>query len=209
MVCFLLRKNMLGMIKCKAAPTPMPSTEKLTLSEGTPLDQEDITRYGSIFGALQYLTLTRPDMSFSVSKVCQYLHAPTTVHWTVAKHILRYVKDTLGTGIMFQKSSSCLLSAFSNADWADNLNDRRSTKRFAVLIGPNLVSWSARKHATVSHFSTSEKYNDLANAATQVIWVETLELGVKLKDTPCLWCENLDLSIYKSSLPYPYKTHRD
>lgn len=57
---------------------------------GEPLGDSDATRYRSIFGALQYLTLTRPDISFAVNKVCQYFHKPTTLHWTVAKWILRY-----------------------------------------------------------------------------------------------------------------------
>jgi histone deacetylase 1/2 len=59
----------------------------------------------------------RPDISFSVNKVFQYLHAPSTVQWTAVKRILRYIKGTLKVGLTFQKSSSRLLSAFSDADW--------------------------------------------------------------------------------------------
>ena len=69
-----------GMHKCKAIDTPLSSTEKLSVTEGEPLGTEDATRYRSIVGALQYLTLTRPAISFSVNKVCQFLHAPTSVH---------------------------------------------------------------------------------------------------------------------------------
>jgi histone deacetylase 1/2 len=75
-------------LSCKGAPTPLSSTESLSLMDGEPLGVEDSTRYRSIVGALQYLTLTRPDLSFSVNKVCQYLHAPTTSHWTAVKRIL-------------------------------------------------------------------------------------------------------------------------
>jgi histone deacetylase 1/2 len=77
-----------GMSKCTSSPTPLSSNEKLSLTEGTPLGPDDITQYRSIVGALQYLTLTRPDICFSVNKICQYLHAPTTAHWTVAKRVL-------------------------------------------------------------------------------------------------------------------------
>jgi histone deacetylase 1/2 len=69
-----------GMQGCKAAPTPLSSTEKLSITDGDPLEQEDSTRYISIVGALQYLTLTRLDIAFSVNKICQFLHAPTSVH---------------------------------------------------------------------------------------------------------------------------------
>jgi histone deacetylase 1/2 len=69
-----------GMAKCTSSPTPLSSNEKLMLHDGLPLGPEDCTQYRSVVGALQYLTLTRPDISFSVNKVCQYLHAPTTTY---------------------------------------------------------------------------------------------------------------------------------
>ena len=72
---------------CKPSSTPLSSSKKQFLVEGQPLNQEDGTRYRSLVGALQYLTLTRPDISFAVSKMCQFLHAPTTAHLTVAKRI--------------------------------------------------------------------------------------------------------------------------
>jgi histone deacetylase 1/2 len=128
-----------GLRHCKSAPTPLSSFERLSLTDGTPLGPEDSTQYRSIVGALQYLTLTRLDLSFSVNKVCQYLHAPITEHWTAAKCILRYVKDTVKLGITFSQSSSTFLSAFSDVDWADSLDDRRSTVGFVVFVGPNLV----------------------------------------------------------------------
>jgi histone deacetylase 1/2 len=135
----------LSMNKCKSSPTPLSASAKLSAHEGDALGPEDSTRYRSVVGALQYLTLTRPDISFSVNKVCQYLHAPTTVHWTSVKRILRYIKDTLTIGLTFKKSMSTLISAFSDADWAWCVDDRRSTGGFAIFFGPNLISWSAKK----------------------------------------------------------------
>src|SRR4051812_8577333 len=130
---------------CKSAPTPLSSTEQPSLADGTPLGGDDSSHYRIIVVGLQYLTLTRPDLSFAVNKVCQFLHAPTTEHWTTVKRILRYIQDTLKIGISFSKSSSTFLSAFLDADWAGSLDDRCSTGGFAIFVGPNLVSWSARK----------------------------------------------------------------
>jgi hypothetical protein len=114
------------------------------------LGAKDATNYRSVVGALQYLTLTRPDIAFPVNKVCQFLYAPTTVHWTVVKRILRYVKQSSKLGLKIRKSNSTLVSAFSDADWAGSIDDRRSTRGFAVFLGSNLISLSARKQSAVS-----------------------------------------------------------
>jgi histone deacetylase 1/2 len=128
-----------GMDKAKVVDT-LSVSEKLSITDGTKLGSEDATWYRSLVGALQYLTLTRPDISFSVNKVCQYLHSPTIVHWSAVKQILWYVCGTLNYG----------LSAFSDTDWARCVDDHRSTRGFAIFLGDNLVSWTARKQATIS-----------------------------------------------------------
>ncbi|KAJ0970933.1 hypothetical protein J5N97_018892 [Dioscorea zingiberensis] len=187
----LLKK--MNMEKCKPVTAPMTVTEKLSRTEGEPLSPEDATRYRSIVGALQYLTLTRPDISFSVNRVCQFLHSPTTQHLTAVKRILRYLKYTANHGLSVNKSSSELVSAFSDADWAGCPDDRRSTSGFAVFLGTNLISWSSKKQATVSRSSTEAEYKALANATAEIIWVQSLlgELGVFQSRAPCLWCDNL------------------
>ena len=98
-----------NMQQAKPMCTPMSSSEKLSRHEGEPLQAADITQYRSVVGALQYLTLTRPDIAFSVNKVCQFLQAPTETHWTAVKRILRYLKHTSSLGLFIQKSSSLLL----------------------------------------------------------------------------------------------------
>ena len=181
------------MSDCKPVNTPLSISEKLSSQGGASLGPNDSTQYRSIVGALQYLTLTRPDISFSVNKVCQYLHAPATDHWAAVKRILRYIKHTVKLGLQINKSSSLLVSAFTDADWAGCLDDRRSTRGFDVFVGPNLVSWSARKQATVSRSSTEAEYKALANATAEIMWIQTLlqELGVKGPRAAKVWCDNI------------------
>jgi hypothetical protein len=105
-------------------------------------------------------------------------------------------------GLRFGKSDSMLISAFSDADWAGCSDDRRSTGGFAVFLGPNLISWSARKQATVSRSSTEAEYKALANATAEVMWVRKIldELRIARPSVAQLWCDNLGAT-YLSANP--------
>jgi hypothetical protein len=95
------------------------------------------------------LTITRPDMSYVVNRVCQYLHAPRDTHWSAVKRILRYIRLTVSYGLHIWPNPFGVLSAYSDADWTGSSDDRRSTGGYTVFFGSNLIAWSARKQATV------------------------------------------------------------
>jgi histone deacetylase 1/2 len=191
-----------NMERSKSIETPISTVDKLSIADGVKLGPVDATQYRSMVGALQYLTLTRPDISFAVNKVCQFLHAPTTVHWKAVKRILRYVQGTLGVGLKIRNSVSTTVSAFSDADWAGCVDDRRSTGGFAVFFGSNLVSWCARKQPTVSRSSTEAKYKALANATAETMWVQQLLTELQVPHSPVarLWCDNIGAT-YLSANP--------
>jgi hypothetical protein len=143
-------------------------------------------------------------LSFALNKIFQFFHAPTTTHWTTPKRIFPYVQGTLKVGITFQKSNTTLLSAFSDPDWASYLGDRRSTGGFAILFGPKLISWSARKQATIYHSSIGSEYKAMANAGAELIWLEALLCKLRISSChsmPMAWQSWSHLPIRKSSLP--------
>ncbi|XP_043687442.1 uncharacterized mitochondrial protein AtMg00810-like [Telopea speciosissima] len=172
--------------ECKSVSTLISSTARLTMTSGNLM--EDLTVYRSTVGALQYATLTRPNIQFAVNKVCQYMHRPTVDHWAVVKRILRYLKGTINNGLALDRTTSMTLSAFSDADWAGCVNDRKSTGGFAIYLGSNLISWSSRKQATVARSSTESEYRALANAAIELTWLQSLlkKLHIYLPRAPIL-----------------------
>jgi hypothetical protein len=154
---------------CKPIATPMTTTKKLSRDQGKLLNEKDQFRYRSIVGGLQYLTLTRPHLSFVVNKVCQYIQRPTDLHWVAVKRILRFVKGTIECGLNIHQSKSLMLSGFSYADRTGCNDDRHSKSGFATFLGSNLVSWSSRKQATVPKSSTESENKGLANLTAELI----------------------------------------
>jgi hypothetical protein len=111
----------------------------------------------------------------------------------VVKSTLRYVRCTIHLGLKLVRSKPTLVSAFSDANCAENVDDRKSTGGFVVFFGSNLVSWSARKQRIVSHSSTEAEYKSLVDATIEVIWVQVLlhELEISQPQAACPWCDNI------------------
>jgi hypothetical protein len=91
------------------------------------------------------LTITLPDLSYAINRVCLFLHAPRDCYMTAIKRILRYLRHTVKFGLHFRSEPSTVLAAFCDADWARNPDDRRFTGGHAIFFGPNLIASSARK----------------------------------------------------------------
>ncbi|GKV17017.1 hypothetical protein SLEP1_g27576 [Rubroshorea leprosula] len=140
-----------GMSDAKPMQSPL-STVPLQLHQGNQLS--DAQPYCQLVGSLQYLVVTRPDISFAVNKLSQFLHAPSDVHWQAAKRILRYRKGSLFHGLLFCQQSISPLHAFSYSDWAGNKDTYHSTTGYVVFLCSNLISWRACKQKTIARSST-------------------------------------------------------
>ncbi|XP_062118212.1 secreted RxLR effector protein 161-like [Humulus lupulus] len=167
---------------------------------------EDPSIYRSTIRALQYLTITRPDISYIVSKLSQFLQDPIVTHWKAYKRVLRYLKDTITYGIYFRPGNSCTLTlqGFTDADWASCPDDRKSTGAYCMYLGLNLVSWSSKKQHVIARSSTELEYHALANAATEMVWLKALlkEMNIPVQRPPIIWCDNIGAALLAANLVY-------
>lgn len=116
---------------------------------------------------MQYLTLTRPDIAFSVNRACQFMHNPMEFHVIAIKRIIKYLKGTSKSGIHF-RSKPKYPQSYNDADLAEDPKDRRSTSEFVVFLGSNPISWASKKKHTVSRSSIEAEYKALAITATEL-----------------------------------------
>lgn len=144
-----------SMSGCKPCKTPC-SPNSYLIANDSPL-LPDPTLYRSMVGALQYLTFTRPDLSFAVQQACQFMSNPTSNHLQAAMRILRYLQGSIHQGLAFTPSPFTLFT-YSDVDWAGDPLDRKSISSIFVFLGNSPITWSAKKQSTVSCSSTEVEY---------------------------------------------------
>ena len=162
--------------------------------------------YRSLAGALQYLTVTRPDLAFAVQQACLHMHDPRAPHLALLKRILRYVRGTTTMGLYLRGSADLTVMAYSDADWAGCPDTRCSTSGFCVYLGDALVSWSSKRQPTVSRSSAEVEYRAVANAAAECIWLRQLlgELHCGVTKATVTYCDNVS-AVYMSANPIHHK----
>ncbi|KAI3496112.1 hypothetical protein L1887_38462 [Cichorium endivia] len=192
-----------NMLNCKPARTPADTSAKF---DGTGPPVSDPTLYRSLAGALQYLTFTRPDITYAVQQVCLYMHDPREPHFTALKRILRYIRGTLDHGLQLYVSPARGLIAYSDADWAGCPSTRRSTSGYCVFLGQNLLSWSSKRQGTISRSSAEAEYRGVANAVAETCWLRNLlhELLYPPLSATLVYCDNVS-AVYLSTNPVQHQ----
>lgn len=181
-----------GMVGVKSCTSPIALQPCFDV--GLPHSIEDAQSYRAIVGALHYLTFSRLDISFSVSKLSQVMHSPCQSHLIATKRVLHYLCGAINKGLVFQKTSAgpFHLMAFSDFDWTGDHVDRQFTIGYVLFLGVNSISWVAKKQTIVSCSSTEVKYRALATIAAKMFWVHQLLKDVHIFGTqpPLLLCDN-------------------
>ncbi|XP_050915685.1 uncharacterized mitochondrial protein AtMg00810-like [Lathyrus oleraceus] len=118
----------------------------------------DKEMYQRLVGRLIYLSITRSNISYVVSMVSQFMHNPKEIHLQVVHRILQYLKGTPGRGILFKRNENVTLEAYTDADYACSIVDRRSTTGYFTFLGGNLVTLKSKKQSAVARSSAEPEF---------------------------------------------------
>jgi hypothetical protein len=143
-------------------------------------------------GSLLYLTHSRPDLSYAVGAVSQFMQEPHELHWKAAKHILRYVQGTITFGIHYATDSALDLIRFTDSDWVGDNIDHKSTSGYSLSLGSRPICWSSKKQVVISLSSAEAEYRGVVNITIQAMWLQHFltELGIQFHESIVIWCDN-------------------
>jgi hypothetical protein len=182
--------NECKMTDCKPSSFPMEENHKLALDSGPAYP--DPPRFRRLIGRLIYLTITRPEITYSVHILSQFMQSPQQAHWDAAMRVLRYLKSSPGQGIVLPKENDLTLVAYCDSDWASCPLTRKSTTGFLMKLGSAPISWKTKKQTTVSKSSSEAEYRAMNQATSEVIWIRSLlsSLQVQCSSPTVLHCDN-------------------
>jgi hypothetical protein len=149
--------------------------------------------YREAVGSLMYLMVgTRPDIAYSVSVASRYLSNPGPKHWLGVKRIMRYLKGTIDYGLCFSFSEKVELVGFSDADWAGDLDSRKSTTGYVFTLSGGPVSWTSKRQNTVALSSTEAEYMAVTMTGREAVWLRTLlqQLGFTMSRPTLIHVDN-------------------
>ncbi|XP_022031129.1 uncharacterized mitochondrial protein AtMg00810-like [Helianthus annuus] len=179
-----------GLEGCRPSPLPMEQNLKI----GPDLEEEkvDASSYRRLIGKLLYLQATRPDITYSVNVLSQFVGDPRQSHMNAVVRVLRYLKMTPGQGILLPKEGGTRLVSYCDADWLGCQFTRRSRTGYLLLLGGAPISWKSKKQSVVSRSSAETEYRAMATTVSEILWVRFLlnELGEKVKGGTTLFCDN-------------------
>ncbi|CAM8956208.1 unnamed protein product [Rhodiola kirilowii] len=196
-----------GLGGSKHVNTPSSLNESLVKDDGSP--KTDATIYRGMIGSLLYLTASRPDIMFSVCQCARFQAEPRESHVKAVKRILRYLKGTEKLVLWYPRVKSLRLEGFTDADFAGDRTDRKSTSGMAQFLGSCLVSWGSKKQNSVALLTAEAEYIAAAACCAQILWLrnQLSDFNLHFDQVP-IFCDNTSaISIAKNPVQHGKSKH--
>lgn len=167
-----------GMSDCHPISTPLDSNQKISaeMCPKNEVEKQEMAKYPyrEAIGSLLYLAqVTRPDINFVVNLLSRYSTNPGKSHWQAIKRVFRYLKGTSSLGITYGNVIHDV-TGFCDADWAGDLDQRKSTTGYIFIMNGGAISWSTKKQPTVALSTTEAEYMSMVAATQEAIWLKCL-----------------------------------
>ena len=211
-----------GMEECNPVTTPLdPSIQLKSADKDTSQSPVDQNLYRRMIGSLMYLMIgTRPDIAAAVSIISQFASNPTILHHQAAKRIIRYIKGTINLKLNYEEKLNYgdvrerepMLIGYSDANWGNDVNTRRSTTGYIFYLSGGAISWSSKRQATVALSSTEAEYMELTQATKEAIWLRGLlaELNYTQERATTLFEDNQSaIALAKNPVHHARSKHID
>lgn len=172
------------MLGSKSASTPMDVSLRLQQQDG--MSNVDSTEYMRLIGKLIYLTTTRPDITFVVQQLSQYMTSLSQTCYQAVIRVLRYLNKASRKSLYFPRNSEVKLTGFTYADWATCKDSRSSISRYCFFLVYSLISWKSKKQVIVAKSSSKAEYRALVSRTCELQWLVYLfsDLHISFKHTP-------------------------
>lgn len=178
-----------GMGNCKTVSTPMPLNCKLLKAENV---SEGNDNFRQLLGSLMYLAVcTRPDIAYACSQLSQFNNCHDNSHWQAAKRVLRYLAGTINYSLLFVRSNKLSLAAYTDADWANDVTDRKSYTGYIVKLGNNTINWESRKQRCVALSTTEAEYLSICDVCKDISFIKNLLSEI--------FCLNVETVVYNDN----------
>ncbi|KAJ0558902.1 putative RNA-directed DNA polymerase [Helianthus annuus] len=182
-----------GFLGVKPVNTPIEQSHVLAGKLDKKLDLvKDVTSFQKLIGKLIYLSITRPDISYAVQFLSQFMHAPNSGHLDIALRLLKYLKLSPGKGVMFKRANVFCVKGYVDSDWAKCLATRKSVTGYCIFLGNCVVSWKSKKQSVVARSTAEAEYRAMCSATCEIMWILNIlkELHIKCELPVKLFCDS-------------------
>ena len=190
-----------GMADANTVQTPLDPNTPLSSAQSPQTDAEIAEMksipYQNVTGSLLYAAMaTRPDIAFTTGSLCRFNSNYGNEHWMAAKQVMWYLKGTQDLSLVYDgkldNNLSAIAHGFSDADWAGDVDSRKSTSGYVFMMAGATITWSSKAQVTPALSSTEAEYISSTRAAQEAIWLRTIltDLGSKPTLPTTIWCDN-------------------